>query len=175
MTTLDKINESANQFIDSQIHILREIAEPLRGLKITHFSYNKFIGKDKALILCPQMARFREQFGHTLDFYIVQPQLDQIHQQKECLFWQGYSPDNPVLETLRGYDINHGFTLFRTVEKDIYESFHFATTNDNEQIQNYYFKNKALLNVFSDYFIDKMGDIIDHRTPGKLLQIENPK
>lgn len=175
MTALDTKNRSADQFIDSQIPILKEICEPLNALSITHFSYNKFIGKDKALILCPQMAKFREQFGHSLDIHIVQPQLDQIHQHREFLFWQNFGADNPVLETLREYNINHGFTLFRKVEKDVYESFHFATTNDNEQIKYYYFKNMSLLNVFSDYFIDKMGDIIDHQIPGKLLQIEKPK
>jgi|GEM_PF-3051178 len=171
MTTLEASNKSANQFIDSHISIMKEICEPLKALNITHFSYNKFVGKDRALILCPQMTRFREQFGHSLDIDIVQPQLDQIHHQREFLFWQNFGVDNPVLETLREYNINHGFTLFRKVEKDIHESFHFATTNDNEQIKNYYFKNMSLLNVFSDYFTDKMADIIDHQIPGKLLQI----
>lgn len=174
MTTLDTKNESADQFIDSQVPILKEFCEPLRPHGITHFSYNKFVGKDKAIILCPQMTRFREQFGHTLDLDIVQPQLDQIHQQKEFLFWQYYASDNPVLETLRAYNVNHGFTLFRTVDEDIYESFHFATTNDNEQIRGYYFKNLPLLNIFADYFADKMSDTIDHQIPGKLLQLQNP-
>jgi hypothetical protein len=175
MATLDAKNKSADEFIDSHIPIMKEICEPLNALNITHFSYNKFVGKEKALILCPQMSKFRERFGYSLDIDIVQPQLDQIYQQKEFLFWQNFGPGNPVLEALREYDVNHGFTLFRTVEKDIYESFHFATTNDNEQIKNYYFKNLSFLYIFSDYFIDKMSDIIDHQIPGKLLHIESPK
>lgn len=175
MTILEAINKSADQFIDSHIPIIKEMCEPLKALNITHFSYNKFVGKDRALILCPQMTRFREQFGHSLDIDIVQPQLDQIYHQRTFSFWQNFGVDNPVLGTLREYNINHGFTLFRKVEKDIHESFHFATTNDNEQIKNYYFKNMSLLNVFSDYFIDKMSDIIDHRIPGKLLQIRDIK
>jgi hypothetical protein len=120
---------------------MKEISEPLRPFGITHFSYNKFVGKNKAIILCPHMPKFREQFGYALDLDITQPQLDQIHQHKEFLFWQNYGSDNPVLETLREYNVNHGLTLFRKVEEDIYESFHFATTNDNEQIKDYYFNN----------------------------------
>ena len=175
MTTLDAKNRSADQFRDSHIPLLREISEPLRALGITHFSYHKLIGKDKALILCPQISMLREHFGHSLDKTIVQAQLDQIHQQKKFLFWQNFDVDNAIFDKLRESDINHGFTLFRIVEEDIYESFHFATTNDNEQIRSFYFKNILLLNVFADYFVHIFADIIDHQDPGKLTHIVAPK
>lgn len=174
MIIFETKNKIADEFAHSHIPKLKEISEPLKPFGITHFSYNKFVGKNQSIILCPQMPKLREQFGYSLDRHIVQPQLDQIHQHKEFLFWQGYDPDNPVLETLREYNVNHGFTLFRKVEKDIFESFHFATTNDNEQIQNFYFGNLSLLNLFADYFVDRMSDIIDHQAPGKLIQLKNP-
>ncbi|MBM3468315.1 MAG: hypothetical protein FJX71_02640 [Alphaproteobacteria bacterium] len=167
-------NSIADQFAHAQISKLKEISERLSRFGITHFSYNKFIGCDKAIILCPQMPKFREQFGYSLDLSITQPQLDQILQRKNFLFWQNYGPGNPVLETLREYNVNHGLTLFRQVEKDIYESYHFATTNDNELIKEYYFNNLSFLNAFADYFADKVYDIIDHRDPGKITQIKNP-
>ena len=174
MMTLETKNKTADQFAYSHISKLKEISEPLRPFGITYFCYNKFVGKDKTMILCPRLPKFREQFGYSLDREVVEPQLDQIHQHKEFLFWQHYDPGNPVLEHLREDNINHGLTLFRKLEEDIYESFHFATTNDNEQIQNYYFSNLSLLNLFSDYFVDRMSDIIDHQAPGKLIQIKNP-
>jgi hypothetical protein len=174
MITLETKNKTADQFAYSHISKLKELSEPLRPFGITHFSYNKFVGKNKAIILCPQMPKFREQFGCALDVDITQPQLDQIHQHKEFLYWQNYGSDNPVLESLRECNVNHGFTLFRKVEEDVYESFHFATTNENEKIRGYYFNNLSILNLFADYFVNKMSDIIDHQDPGKLIQIENP-
>jgi len=42
---------------------------------------------------------------------------------------------------------------------------------DNKQIIDFYLKNFSALDVFSDYFVDKMSDIIDHQLPGKLIQI----
>lgn len=174
MVTLETKNKIADQFAYSQLSKLKEISEPLGPFGITHFSYNKFVGQNKAMLLYPEMPMFRERFGCSLDLYITQPQLDQIYQHKEFLFWQGYDPDNPVLETLRGYNVNHGITLYRKVENDIYESFHFATTNDNDQIKNYYLGNLSLLNLFADYFVDRMSDIIDHQDPGKLIQLKNP-
>ena len=135
MMTLETKNKTADQFVYSHLPMLEEISAPLRSFGITHFSYNKFIGKDKIILLCPQIISLRERFGHSLDQdYIVQPQLDLIHQNTKFLLWQNFPPHNPILETLQEFNINHGITLFRKIEEDICESFHFATTNDNEQM-----------------------------------------
>ena len=66
MITLETKNKIADQFAHSQLSKLEEISEPLKPFGITHFSYNKFVGKDKAMILSPQMPKFREQFGQTI-------------------------------------------------------------------------------------------------------------
>ena len=175
MMTLETKNKIADQFVYSHLPMLEEISAPLRSFGITHFSYNKFIGKDKIILLCPQIISLRERFGHSLDQdYIVQPQLDLIHQNTKFLLWQNFPPHNPILETLQEFNINHGITLFRKIEEDICESFHFATTNDNEQIVDFYLNNLSILDVFSDYFINEMSDIIDHQSLGKLTQIKNP-
>ncbi|MGV8947923.1 MAG: hypothetical protein ACOH2E_00920 [Candidatus Paracaedibacter sp.] len=174
MITLDTKNKIADQFVYSHLSKLEEITKPLKSFGITHFSYNKFIGKDKFILLCPQILTLRERFGHSLDRdYIVHPQLDLIRQNTKFLLWQNFPPDNPILETLQEFNINHGITLFRKTEEDICESFHFATTNDNELISDCYLNNLSILDVFSDYFVNEMSDIINHQSPGKLTQIKN--
>ncbi len=175
MIIFETKNKIADEFAHSHIPKLKEISKPLKPFGITYFSYSKLVDKDKFMVLCPHMAKIREKFGYSLDReHIVQPQLGQIQQHKEIALWQIFVPENPIVKEFRDFNINHGISLFRKREGNIYESFHFATTNDNEQILDVYFNNLSILNIFSDYFVNKMSDIIDHQIPGKLIQIESP-
>jgi len=102
----------------------------------------------------------------------VQSWLDHINSHKEIFLWQVFTAYSPLIQGLRVFNLNHGISLLRKKEDDVYQVFHFATTNDNEQILDFYLKNISFLNVFADYFVDKISDIIDHQTPGKLIQLE---
>ena len=44
----------------------------------------------------------------------------------------------------------------------------------NAAIVDFYLNNLSILDVFSDYFINEMSDIIDHQSLGNLTQIKNP-
>jgi len=172
MDTINLKNKIADQFAYSQLSKLEELSKPLISFGITHFSYNKFVGKDRFMILSPFLPWIRKNFGYSLDQkYIVQSMLNYIHRHKEILIWQVSASDNPLVEGLRVFNLNHGISFSRKKEDDVYEVFHFTTPNDNKQIIDFYLKNFSALDVFSDYFVDKMSDIIDHQLPGKLIQI----
>jgi hypothetical protein len=173
MDTIYSKNRIADQFAYSQIPVLEEVVKPLKKFGISHFSYTKFVGEDKYMLLSPYLPWIRENYGYSLDEkYLVKTWLNHFRNSKKILLWQVLTAYNPYVQGLRVYNLNHGLSFFRMTEEDVYEVFHFATTNENEQILDFYLKNMSLLNVFVDYFLDKMSDILDHKIPGKLFQLE---
>ena len=57
---------------------------------------------------------------------------------------------------------------------NVHEIFHFAGDKNNEQILDFYLNNLPFLKSFTANFRDKMSDFIDHRIPGRLIQLEKP-
>lgn len=167
-------NHVADQYCYAKLPIINELIDYLKPLGITHFAYTKFIDGDKCLLLCNCIPWVREKFGYSLDVnYIALPVLRDLQHNQEFSFWQStYAYDNPVISGLRDYDVNHGIMFFRKPEKNIRECFHFATTNDNHLIYDFYLNNLDLLKGIVDCFMKKISDLIDHRKPGRLIKLE---
>ena len=161
MDKIDLNNRIADQFSYAQLPKLEKLIKPLNSFGITHFTYKKFVGEDKFMVLSPYLPWIRNNFGYSLDQeFIVQSMLNCIRQQRNLLPWQVSASPKPLVEGLRVLNLNHGISFSRKKEDNVYEVFHFATANDNVRILGFYLKNFSTLKVFSDYFVDKMSDII---------------
>lgn len=169
-------NHVADQYCFSQLPIINDLTEYLKPIGITHFAYTKFIDGDKCLLLCNCIPWVREKFGYSLDTqFIALPVLGDLHHNQEFSLWHStYDYNNPVISGLRDNNVNHGIMFIRKPEKNIRECIHFATTNDNTRIYDFYLNNLDLLRDLSDYMMKKISDMIDHKVPGRLVKLENP-
>lgn len=167
-----QLNRQADAFSQAQVPMMVELIELLKPFGITHFAYNKMVGRDQFMVLCPCYKWFRDLFSYSADSFIVEPQLSSLDRKNQAALWQTmYPSDSSVREAFQYYNINHGITLFRDHINGVSESFHFATTNENEQILDFYLNNMDILSCFVQFFQKKMSDTIDHGIPGKLIRL----
>lgn len=172
-SVIDALNFEADQFNTSQRPALLEMIEQLKPYGITHFAYNKFVGKDRYIALCPHNHNFRQWFGHSFDHDMAESQLNAAHHGKKASLW--YNCNGTITQDyLTSANTNHGITIFRKTDDSIYEGFNFASTNDRKNIVDFYINNMDLLNHFADYFVTRMGTVLDHTIPGKLVHLKKP-
>lgn len=165
------LNHQADEYLYAQIERLEEIRSYLNPFGIIQCSYNKIVGNNKYMAIYPQFPTVRKKYGYGLDFdHLIFPQLKMLETTQELSLWQCFTPDNQVVNELRNHGIGQGITLFIRGQDDVHETFHFAAALDNTKILDFYLNNVNILKSFSRLFLEKMGDLLDHRVPGRLIQ-----
>ncbi|MCI5057781.1 MAG: helix-turn-helix transcriptional regulator [Flavobacteriales bacterium] len=75
------------------------------------------------------------------------------------------NPKNPVInDAMQNFNIHNGLALIQKHD-DYVDYFHFATSEKNQSILNFYFNKYDLLERFSFYFKEKASDIIIEAEP----------
>lgn len=162
-------NQRADAFTVSHVPAALAMQDDLKSMNLTFFHYNKIVEDKKYLNIFSLHQLFRDRFGYTHDEGFFDRQMDNFKKNNKFSLWQSSFADDPCMDYFRQLNINHGITLYR--QHNTYkETFHFATTNDNPQILNFYINNLDILDSLADTFVDRMGDILTP-TSDKLVHV----
>lgn len=174
---LYELNRQADAFSHSHLSAAIDMVERIKPFGLTYFLYNRLVDDDKYMAISVENQWFRELFGYSHDREIFDTQMATLEAKEEkelkdkYSLWQFSFSNNPLMEALRQIDINHGITLYR--DHDSYkESFHFATTNENHQILEFYLNNLTMLDSIADEFAGKMEKALDHETNALYVHVE---
>lgn len=157
-TELLEHNKKADEFSRSHLLAALDMNNRLKAFNMTSFIYNRIVD-DKYMVISSHHSPFRKQFGYTADKTFFDIQLESLNEDKKYSLWQCSFNDVPYMDFFRRRNINHGIGLYRN-HAYYKESFHFASTNDNPQILDFYLNNLNLLNSLCDDFLDRMGTIL---------------
>lgn len=153
-------NKKADEFSRSHLLAALDMNNRLKAFGMTSFIYNRIVDDNKYMVISSQHTPFRNQFGYTADKIFFDIQLESLSEDKKFSLWQCSFNDVPYMDFFRCRNINHGIGLYRN--HALYkESFHFASTNDNPQILDFYLNNLDLLNSLADDFLTRMGNLLD--------------
>lgn len=169
-----QLNREADAFSQGKVAAAFDMVERIKPFGLTYFLYNRLVDDDKYLAISIQNDWFRQNFGYSHDRQIFDTQMETIRSKEpedKYALWQFSFSKDPLMEALRLIDINHGITLYR--DQGAYkESFHFASTNENHQILNFYLNNLDILDALADDFVDGMGTVLDHQTTARYVHVE---
>lgn len=175
MLTNKHKNEEALAYYYAQIPKVMSLIDCLKSVGITHFGYDKFVGNDKYMAIYPEQPVMREKHGFTLDFdYFVQPQLDLFQEKNDFSLWQCKFDSNQFVDELKNFDIGNGIVFLNQPAENVFETYHFAGSNDNSELLNFYVNNLDFIKSFAQHFSEKMGDLLDHTVPGRLIHLDKP-
>lgn len=150
-------NKKVNQYCEAQIPLIREFLNELSPHGITHFCHVKSIDYKNYFVLDPHIKEFRDSFGYEKDNGIIMPQLEASNKNIKYSLWQNIGHASAVAGFFINKNINHGIALFRKISETHQEIFHFASTNDNPKILDFYLNNLALLDEAADRFVQKLS------------------
>lgn len=126
-----------------------ELSNPLfNHTKITNFSYIRFNKDGTVLNLTTEEKWIQFRFEEKIKYKILFK--DHLAEAKYNIPYTYLWPKNtkdPLLDALHQYNIWHGCNIY-IPNIDYIEVFSFASTIDNENIQNFYINNIDLLRAF---------------------------
>jgi len=156
-------NKSALEYNTSIGDSLLEIISPLKDFGVNDFGYAKFYPDQSYVDLfsnIPWQKIYYESFNCT---NIIRSDLEYLSRtQGSIIFWGNTDIErqSPIVDESYKLDIWHGLRIYNYSDKAI-EVWHFATTRDNEQINNFYVNNIDLFKKFIVYFNNKAKSFVE--------------
>lgn len=150
--------------MDLSNEINKHITPLLNDMGLTHFVYTRFQSGRKYMLLVNNHEDLERFFSKHLDRYFMKQDFSILPQGRYYVFWP-YAPSNPMLNSLKDWNIWNGFSILERDSASV-EGFHFATTTENQDILDLYMNQRGLLDSFIIYFLEKLNSAL--RSHGKL-------
>ncbi len=131
----------------------------LKPFGITHFAYNKFISHHKMMALCPHIEWAYNDLGQAAFQEIVDLHTKNTFHPQNYSLWQVIK-NNWVIEALKKRNVDHGISIYKYSDTECFEVFHFASTNNNESILNFYINNLQILEELIIHFKNFMHNAL---------------
>lgn len=142
---------------------IKQICKPLFDYTpITFFNYVKIYNNGSRLSVASNPYWLKHYFDNQLQECTVFTN-DKVALRYKFISHLMY-PTNKVILDAKEFNICHGFSITNVLD-DGCEYFHFATTNDHEQILNFYINNFDLLERFILYFKEKSKYLLNKLKP----------
>lgn len=147
------------EFNNSIANILDEIIKPLnKYFNITHFHYNVFLNDGKRLYICNRFDWLKHYFSKHFQNNSNHARIYIKDLGTYKALWTSYKNDD-IFSAIRTFNIWNGFSIFeRTVEG--IEAYHFATTCENTEINNFYLNNIHIFEKFINFFKNKIKEAL---------------
>ena len=156
-------NKNALHYFEAMTPKVQEICEGLSYLGITHFWYDKFLPDGKYLSLGNDLVW--ERHFYAQDFFNFPNSLTSVVKnlplQQECSFiWDYHQVEKCTLfvEQEKFNIGNHASIISK--KEDYAETFSFASTAENVQINNFYMKHIEVIKNFCTFFKEKASPLI---------------
>lgn len=152
---------------------MRDISQPLfEHTKITSFSYLRFNKDGTVLNLTTDERWVQFRVDQRIKYKILfREQLpDAKHNTPYTYLWPK-NIDDPLLGALHQYNIWNGCNIYIANETSV-EVFSFASSVENENIENFYINNLDLLKTFILYFKEQLNELPDIHTKKNLFSTE---
>ncbi len=151
--------KEAIQYAIQQVPNLLKFINSLKPFGITHFAYNKFISHHKMMALCPHIEWAYNDLGQAAFQEIVDLHTKNTFHPQNYSLWQVIK-NNWVIEALKKRNVDHGISIYKYSDTECFEVFHFASTNNNESILNFYINNLQILEELIIHFKNFMHNAL---------------
>lgn len=156
-------NKCALEYNVSVEKDLLEIISPLKDLGVSDFGYAKFY-PDQTYVDLFSSIPWQKIYYECFDCAdIIRNDIEYLSKTEGSFILWGNTDierESPIVNESYNLDIWHGLRIYEYTEKAI-EVWHFATTKDNEQINNFYVNNIDIFKKFTVYFDYKAKPIVE--------------
>lgn len=155
----------ANEMID--------ICLPLLHLNITYFGYAR-VNKNNEFTCINNNPDFSNYYLQH-DYYNADVHLANTQELGHHIMWDCVEPtgkSKKLYEESVQFGVQHAFTIVKKKENGISDFYHFANASPDKSINHTYLNHLDLLNIFIDYFHDKVdGTSLIHNTHEQTFSI----
>lgn len=158
-----KHNKSALEHNISAASTLLDIISPLKEIGVNDFGYAKFYPDGTYIDLFSNIEWQKVYYQYFDCASIIQEDLEYLSRTGGSVILWGNSEverKSAIMDESYKLDIWHGLRIYEYSTQSI-EVWHFATTRENEQINNFYVNNINLFKKFIMYFDDKAKFLVE--------------